>query len=68
MSKVDRMAIGHTLAEHVGYDYDGKVIRVDVNHSGEVSEGLLIENDSLWRVDSHGDKFMLEKVNNLYLQ
>ena len=63
--KVDRIAIGHTISEQVGYDYDGKVIRVDVNHSGEVSEGLFIENDSLWRVNSNGTKYKLEQINNL---
>ncbi|MEO9871610.1 metallophosphoesterase [Ekhidna sp.] len=62
---VDRIAIGHTLAEHIGSDYEGKVIRVDVDHSAGISEGLLIENDSLWRVDSGGKKFPLEQVQNL---
>ena len=63
--KVDRIAIGHTIAEHVGYDYDGKVIRVDVHHSAKVSEGLFIENDSLWRVNDKGNKSMLKQVSNL---
>lgn len=64
--QVNRIAIGHTLAEHIGHDYDGKVIRVDVDHSGEVSEGLLIENDSLWRADTKGNKFRLEQVKNYH--
>jgi len=62
--QVDKIAIGHTLAKHIGYDYNGKIIRVDVNHSGGISEGLFIENDSLWRVDNKGNKFMLEQANN----
>lgn len=63
--KVKRIAIGHTIAEHVGYNYEGRIIRVDVDHSDEVSEGLFIKNDSLWRVNDKGNKFILEKVNNL---
>jgi len=63
--QVDRIAIGHTLAEHVSYDYDGKVIRVDVNHSNQVSEGLLIQDSLLWRADSKGHKFILKQSKNL---
>lgn len=44
---VEQVAIGHTIAEHIGYDYGGKVIRVDVHHSGGISEGLLVENGAL---------------------
>jgi len=63
--QVDRMVIGHTLAEHVGYDYDGKIIRIDVHHSGSVSEGLLIANNLLWRADDKGNTFALKQVKNL---
>jgi len=61
---VDRIAIGHSLAEHVSYDYGGKVIRVDVNHAEEKSEALLFEGGLLWRVDNKGNKFPLEQVKN----
>jgi hypothetical protein len=59
---VEQVAIGHTIAEHIGYDYGGKVIRVDVHHSGGISEGLLVENGALWRADINGDRFVLDEV------
>jgi hypothetical protein len=62
--KVDRIAIGHTLAANISHDYDEKVIRVDVHHSGEVSEGLVIENNTLWRADDKGEMFPLKQVEN----
>lgn len=61
--RVKRIAIGHTLVDHIGYDYDGKVIRVDVAHSEGVSEALLIENNSMWRIDTSGNKQALERIN-----
>jgi hypothetical protein len=62
--KVDRIAIGHTLAANISHDYNEKVIRVDVHHSGEVSEGLVIENNTLWRADDKGEMFPLKQVEN----
>lgn len=60
--KVNRIAIGHTLANHIGYDYDGKVLRVDVPHSSGTSEALLMERSSFWVVDSNGNKLPLGKL------
>ncbi|MFK8012236.1 MAG: metallophosphoesterase [Marinicellaceae bacterium] len=62
---VERIAIGHTLVEHIGYDYGGRVIRVDVPHSSANSEALLIENNQLWRVNDSGQKLDLEQAINL---
>jgi hypothetical protein len=62
--KVDRIAIGHTLATNISHDYNEKVIRVDVHHSGEVSEGLVIKNNTLWRADDKGTLFPLKQVEN----
>ena len=64
--KVDRIAIGHTLATNISHDYDGKVVRVDVHHSGDVSEGLVIEDNILWRADDKGNKFLLKQAKNRY--
>ena len=61
---VDRIAIGHSLAKHVGYDYGGKVIRVDVAHSEGISEGVLMESDSICGVDDWGNRFLLEQAVN----
>jgi hypothetical protein len=63
--KVDRIAIGHTLAANISHDYDGKVIRVDVHHSGQVSEGLLIADNTLWRADDKGNIFPLKQAQNI---
>lgn len=62
--KVDRIAIGHTLAANISHDYDEKVVRVDVHHSGEVSEGLFIKDNTLWRADDKGTMFPLKQVGN----
>lgn len=64
--KVDRIAIGHTLTENVSHDYDEKVIRVDVNHSGGVSEGVFIEDNILWRADDKGNRFSLKQAKNVH--
>lgn len=60
--KVNRIAIGHTLVSHIGYDYDGKVLRVDVPHSNGISEALLLEEGSFWVVDNEGKKSPLSKL------
>ena len=64
--KVDRIAIGHSLAANVSQDYEGKVIRVDVNHSGGVSEGVFIEDNILWRADDKGNRFALKQAKNVH--
>ncbi|MGQ4582031.1 metallophosphoesterase [Lysobacter sp. F60174L2] len=51
---VHRIVIGHTPTEHVGQDYDGRVIRTDVHHAGGTSEGVLFESGKPWRVDTSG--------------
>ena len=63
--EVERIAIGHSLAEHVSHDYGGSVIRVDVPHAEGRSEALLFEGDTLWRVDSTGARFTLEQAKNI---
>lgn len=62
--KVNRIAIGHTLVSHIGSDYDGKVLRVDVPHASGTSEALLMENASFWVVDSKGNKSPLTKLKD----
>ncbi|MCH2055068.1 MAG: metallophosphoesterase [Thalassotalea sp.] len=59
---VNRVAIGHTLVSNIGYDYDGKVLRVDVPHSSGTSEALLMERSSFWVVDNKGKKSPLGKL------
>lgn len=60
--KVNRIAVGHTLVNKIGYDYDGKVLRVDVPHSNGISEALLMEKGSFWVVDNKGIKSPLSML------
>ena len=60
---VDHISIGHTVAMEVSLDYEGSVIRTDVKHGMEkvskYSQGLLIENGTLYRVNAKGEKMKL---------
>ncbi len=60
---VDHIAIGHTIAQEISLDYNGGVIRTDVKHGikkySEHSQGLLIENNQLYRVNAKGEKTKL---------
>lgn len=60
-----RIAIGHTLATHVGYTYGGRVLRTDVHHAGGTSEAILFADGALWRVDAAGTRVPLAATNNL---
>lgn len=62
---VRRLAIGHTLVRAVGHDYDGRVLRIDVHHAGGTSEAVLIEGDTVQRLDAAGDRHPLEAAVNL---
>lgn len=61
--KVDHIAIGHTIASQVSLDFDGRVIRTDVKHSktkgAAGTQGLLITNNQLFRVNAKGEKTLL---------
>ena len=58
------IVVGHTLQSKVSRQYNGKVIGIDVKHPKDYqkhwpkgkSEGLLIENDTYYRVFADGDK------------
>ena len=62
---VNQIAIGHTLAEQVGYNYGGKILRVDVDHSSGNNQALLMEQGKTWRVDNEGQKHLLLETKNL---
>lgn len=56
---VDDIVIGHSIAEDICTDYNGKVIRIDVEH-GEVDvAGILIEKNQIYKVDIEGNKSIL---------
>ncbi len=61
----EKIVIGHTLADDVTSDFEGKVIRIDLRHgkskfSGE-TKGLLIENGLEYVVDDKGGRNSLKK-------
>jgi hypothetical protein len=57
---VKRIAVGHTLVDNVSTDYHGKIIRTDVLHDtrkfSAKSQGLMIHEGELYRVDAMGRK------------
>lgn len=56
---VRRVAIGHTIAEHVSLEQGGGVLRLDVHHATQTPEAALYENGRLWRVDAQGGRVRL---------
>jgi len=61
--RVNHIAIGHTITQEVSLDFNGGVIRTDVSHGKEKyspkTQGLLIQNNQLFRVDGQGTKVAL---------
>ena len=58
---VDKIIIGHTVVDDITYDFNYKVLRIDVKHgkskfSGKTS-GILIENNAIYKVNDLGEKF-----------
>jgi hypothetical protein len=62
---VRHLAIGHTLVQHVGSDYDGAVLRIDVQHAAGTVEGVLVEDGARFRVDARGERHPLQAAVNL---
>lgn len=60
----EKIAIGHTLTKHIGFDFNDKVIRVDVDHASGESEALLIEDQGMFRVNLSGQKHPLIQIEN----
>lgn len=60
-----RIAIGHTLAAHVGHSHGGRVLRTDVAHADGVNEGILFADGGRWRVDAKGVRAPLAEAVNL---
>jgi hypothetical protein len=57
---VEHIIIGHTTVNQVTSFFNGKVIDVDTLHATGISEGLLLENGQLFRVDKTGRREALE--------
>lgn len=59
-----RMIIGHTIVDtEITTDFDGKIIRVDIKHPEQKfngkTQGLLIEDETYFKVNEQGEKFLL---------
>jgi hypothetical protein len=61
--RVKHIVIGHTIANEISTDFNGKVIRTDVKHGIEknspYSQALLVEHKQFYRVDGKGEKVPL---------
>lgn len=59
-----KIVIGHSVVNDISLDYDGNVIRIDVNHpdnisNKEKSNALFVENNVIYKVDIMGNKIAL---------
>ena len=57
--QVKKIIVGHDIIDSVSSFYQGKVIGIDVNEHEGNSEGLLIQNDSFYKIDLTGKKYPL---------
>lgn len=56
---VEKIVIGYTLVENISFDFQEKVIRVDVDHASGNQQALYIEDNAYWRVFANGNKQLL---------
>lgn len=56
--KVRSIVVGHTPVDSVSTDFEGKIVRIDVNHSKNCS-GLLLEANVFYSIDIFGNKIKL---------
>lgn len=62
------MVIGHCIVEDITTDYDGKVIRIDVNHYINASSGIYIEGDQVYKATKTGERELIgtQNMENLF--
>ncbi len=52
------IVIGHTVVDRVSYDYDGRVLRLDVKHGTDKAspktQGVLMVDEQVYRIDAAG--------------
>jgi len=60
----EKIIIGHSVVDNVSFDYNGKVIKIDVKHGLEKNssktQGLLIENGIEYKVNGLGEREQLK--------
>lgn len=66
---VDHIAIGHSIAPDISFDYSKKVIRIDVHHGDSLgapsTRGIRIENGQIFKIDAAGGKSTPQNLSDL---
>ena len=57
--KAKDIIVGHNIVEDISTDYHGKVIRIDVDHSGNSGKALLIKHDQKLKAHNSVDPLSL---------
>ncbi len=60
-----KVVVGHSIVDDISTDYNGKVVRIDIEHPGKKksvkeSKALLIENGILYKADNTGKKIEIK--------
>lgn len=58
--KAKKIATGHTvIADSISALYNGRLINTDVHHAKGISEGVLVEGHTYYRIKASGEKILL---------
>ena len=61
---VKKIVLGHSMVNEISSDFNGKVIRIDVQHGIQkksgLTRGLLIENGKEYSIDDLGNRTLLK--------
>ncbi len=55
------IVIGHNIVEDISTDYKGKIIRIDVDHYNNLSSGILIIGNKIYKAKETGEKELIFK-------
>ncbi len=55
----DRLIVGHTIVSDISADFNGKIIRLDVDHYRNVASGIFIEGNKIYKAKDNGEKELL---------
>jgi hypothetical protein len=55
----DRFIVGHTIVSDISTDFNGKIIRLDVDHYRNVASGIFIEGNKIYKAKDNGEKELL---------
>jgi len=61
---VAQIVIGHTIMSDISYDFNCKVLRIDIGYGQDKFSGktlgILIENNMIYKINDLGEKFRIE--------